>query len=64
MAEPDLVSTREAADILGKSVATVNRLAANGELPVALSGHGLRGARFYRRSDVEGLRSPAEPVAS
>lgn len=63
MAEPDLVSTQEASDILGKSVATVNRLAANGSLAVAAQVSGIRGARFYRRSDVEALLSPAADEA-
>lgn len=42
--------------ILRRSVATVNRLAASGKLPVAVKAGGIRGARFYRRSDVEALR--------
>lgn len=59
---PDLVSTAEAAEILGKSIATVNRLAAAGKLPEAAKVDGPRGARFYLRADVETLLSPTEPT--
>lgn len=52
----ELLSTQEAAAILGKSVATVNRFAASDRLPVAKQIDGIRGARFYLRRDVEGLR--------
>lgn len=60
----DLVSTQEAADILGKSVATVNRLAANGSLVEAAKAPGLRGARLYRRSDVEALLSSTDEAVA
>ena len=56
----DLVSTSEAADILGKSVATVNRLAANGTLIEAVRAPGAKGARLYRRADVVALLSPTD----
>lgn len=56
MADTDLVSTREAARILLRSIATVNRFAADGRLQVAKKVDGVRGARFYWRRDVEALR--------
>jgi len=48
----DLLSTAEVADLLGASVATVNRWAASGKLPVAHALPGIRGARLFARSDV------------
>jgi len=56
MEKDELVSTSEAADILGCSVGTVNRLAAADRLPIAKQIDGIRGARFYWRADVEALR--------
>lgn len=51
----DLVTTAEAAEISGKSVSTVNRWADCGRLPVAAKAPGVRGARFFHKSDVEQL---------
>lgn len=48
-----LVTTAEAAELLGVGVATINRWAASGELPTAAKGNGLRGPRHYRRSVIE-----------
>lgn len=56
MDQPDLVSTSEAKDIIGCSIATVNRHAAAGRLPIAKQIDGIRGARLYHRADVEALR--------
>lgn len=50
-----LLSTAEAADAAGMSVATINRWADAGKLPVALRAPGIRGARFFRRKDVEAI---------
>jgi len=58
----DLVSTLEAADILQRPVATINRWANRGTLPIAVRGNGIRGARMFRREDVE--RVARERVAS
>jgi phage terminase Nu1 subunit (DNA packaging protein) len=49
----DLVSTTEAAGIIGVSPSQVNRLAASGALPIAHKGNGPKGPRFYTRSVVE-----------
>lgn len=57
----DLIPTTEAASILGKSVATVNRWAATGRLAAAVEMPGETGARLFRRSDVLALGSP-EPT--
>jgi excisionase family DNA binding protein len=51
--QSDLVSTTEAAEIIGTSASTVNRWASNGRLPVALQSPGPTGARFYKRTTVE-----------
>lgn len=51
--QSDLVTTAEAAAILGCSVATVNRWAAEGRLTAAVQFPGVRGARLYVRADVE-----------
>lgn len=50
----DLVSTKEAAIILGCSVGTVKRKAKAGELPVAHKGEGTAGYLF-NRSKIEAL---------
>lgn len=50
--EDNLLTTAEVAALLGVSVATVNRRADKGELPVAFQAHGLRGARYFRREDI------------
>lgn len=56
MAESALVSTAEAAAILKTTVATVNRWAASGKLPIAHKvGTGRTGAHLYRREDVDAL---------
>lgn len=59
MNTPDLVTAQEAADILGFSVATITRLATTPEdrpeLPTFTKAPGLRGARLFRRIDVERL---------
>lgn len=53
--ESDLVTTAEAADLLGVSIKTVLRIAERGELPVAVRVPGLRGPRMYRLADVQAL---------
>jgi excisionase family DNA binding protein len=52
-ASPTLVTTREAAELLGVSVFQVARLAQRGELVPAVQAPGKRGARFFDRSAVE-----------
>lgn len=51
----DLVSTAEASEISGLSVATINRWVREGRLTPAYEGDGIRGTRLYRRSDIEAL---------
>lgn len=55
----DLLTTAEVAELLGASVPSVNRWATSGRLPVAQQLAGVRGARLYRRSDVEALLAAA-----
>lgn len=59
----DLISTAEAASILDRPVATINRMAIDGRLPVAVQMPGRTGARLYRRADVLAL-VPTQRVAS
>lgn len=58
-ASPELVTTREAADILGVSVFQVARLAQRGELIPAVQAPGKRGARFFDRATVESFAKQA-----
>ncbi len=60
----DLMSTREVADLRGVDVATVNRWAKRGVLPVAVKAHGPKGANLYLRSDVEALLADADGDAA
>ena len=53
----DLLTTAQVAELTGLSVATVNRRADRGEIPVAAKAPGKRGARLFRREDVESLAS-------
>jgi excisionase family DNA binding protein len=53
MNDAELVTTAEAAKILGRSVATVNRWAKSGRLEVAEQYPGPTGPRLFRRSTVE-----------
>lgn len=56
---PELVTTREAAEILGVSVFQVARLAQRGELIPAVQAPGKRGARFFDRQAVEDFAKQA-----
>lgn len=59
----DLITTAQAADILGRSHRTIHRAVASGDLVPALTSPGGRfGAFLFRREDVERLAS--ERVAS
>lgn len=48
----DLLSTAAVAELVGKTVATVNRWAAEGKITPAVEMTGKTGARLYRRSDI------------
>lgn len=50
-----LISTVQAAQILGVSVKTVRRLVDRGELDLAVKVDGLRGPMFYNANDVQAL---------
>lgn len=50
---PDLIGSKEAAEILHKSVSQVNRLASIGRLAYITKAHGLRGPYLFDRSEVE-----------
>ena len=51
----DLMSTAEAADRLGISIATLNRWAKNGAVAPIVQAPGRTGARMFRREDIEAL---------
>lgn len=53
-----LISSREAAEMLGKDARTIQRMAVKGEIP-ATKLPGLRGSYVFNRSDVEALLVPA-----
>ena len=55
---PGLIKTSEAAAILGVDKVTVNRYArrSSNRLPTALKSDGIRGPRWFRRSDVIAFR--------
>lgn len=57
----DLLTTAQVATLLGKSVPTINRWAAEGILEPTVKLPGATGANVFRRSDVEALLSPSEP---
>lgn len=61
--EDDLLTSAEVAEALDRPVATVNRWALEGRLPVAKKLPGRTGANLYRRSDVEALLS-VQPARS
>ena len=52
---PDLVTTHEAAEILGVSVFQIARLAQRGDLVPSVQAPGKRGARFFDRAAVQAL---------
>lgn len=51
-----LIATAEAAELLGVSVATVNRWAASGALSPAVKTPGPRGANLFHRDEITALR--------
>lgn len=53
---PDLITTKVAAEILAVDHRTVTRWVDAGKLREVAKGAGVRGARFFARSDVEALR--------
>lgn len=52
MSQPELLSASQSAAIIGKSTATVKRLAKSGALPAELFGAG-NGVYIFKRADVE-----------
>ena len=59
MSSPDLVTSSQAAEMLGKSVRTINRMAVAGTLPPAMKVPGATGHYLFRRADVEALTDEA-----
>lgn len=55
MADDELLTTAEVAQIVGRSVATINRWAAEGKVAVVQKLPGATGAHLFRREAVEHL---------
>lgn len=53
MQQSEQITSREAAAILGRNVATVNRWAKKGKLPVATKLPGIRGHNLFNRTVIE-----------
>lgn len=53
--QDELIPTSTVAKLLGKTVATINRWAAEGRIVPAMKLGPNTGARLYRRSDIEAL---------
>ena len=51
--DTDLITTADVARMLDKTVSTVNRMVARGELVPAVKAPGKRGAHLFRRGDIE-----------
>lgn len=51
----ELISTSEAARLIGKDVSTINRWCASGKLTPAFKLDGRTGAYLFHREDVEAL---------
>jgi excisionase family DNA binding protein len=58
------LTSSEAAEILGVSVATVNRMAADGRLALVHKFPGIRGPNLFERADVLRLRDELAEAAS
>jgi excisionase family DNA binding protein len=54
--DDDLISTQQAAEILGISLARVHQLIKDGRLPATKFGERLRGMWLIRRADLEKVR--------
>jgi DNA-binding transcriptional MerR regulator len=57
--QDDLLPTKAVAELLGCTVATVNRWATEGRLTPAVEMPGKTGARLYLRTTVEDFRNRA-----
>lgn len=64
MPPDELLTSPQAAALLGKSHRTIHRLAESGGIPVAQKLPGPNGAYLFKRSDVEALLAPTERAAS
>jgi len=51
----EVVTTKEAAELRGVAIGTINRWVREGRLAPVIVGNGPTGTRFYRRDDVEAL---------
>lgn len=60
----NLMSTAEAAERLGISVATLNRWAKNGRVPVAVQAPGRTGTRMFDSAVIEALAGELVKVAA
>jgi Helix-turn-helix domain len=61
---PPLVTSAEAATIIGRDVRTIHRLVERGDLQPATKLPGIRGAFLFRREDVERLAGKTQAGAA
>lgn len=54
-AKTSLVSTKQAAELCGVAIGTINRWVREGRLEPAVEGTGTTGTRFYFLADIEAL---------
>ena len=59
MPDDTLLTTGEVGIMLGKSAKTISRMADAGKIPIAHTLSGPKGARLFRRSDVDALLTPS-----
>lgn len=52
MGQLELLSTQEAAELTGLSVATINRWTASGKLTPVHKGKGIRGTNVFNKADL------------
>lgn len=63
MASTQLLSTADVAAEFDRTHVTISRWVRAGKLTPAVEGQGIRGARFFRRADVERLKRELEKAA-
>lgn len=51
----DMLTTRQTAELLGRTVSSVHRYTVEGRLAPAMKIDGLRGPKLFARADVEAL---------
>lgn len=63
MSQSDHIGTAQAAELLGRSVATVKRLAKSGDLPYVFKMEGETGAYVFSRTAIEAIAKSGQVAA-